>query len=68
MDSDEVLITCIFQYVKNAIFVCHQGINLKKFKLSKSNKRNLRINGDLNLIKDSELLKDQKIQSFSRIL
>ena len=39
-------------------------INLKKFKLSKSNKRNLRINGDLNLIKDSELLKDQRYNLF----
>ena len=64
MDLGEVLITCIYQYVKTAIFVFHQEININKFSLSKSNKRNLKINEDLKLIKASELINLERYNLF----
>ena len=64
MDSEEVLIICISQYAKSVIFVSSR-INLNKFKISKSNKRNLKINEDLKLIKASkEFERDQRYNLF----
>ena len=41
-------------------------INLNKFKISKSNKRNLKINEDLKLIKASKNLKEQRYNLFKQ--
>ena len=39
-------------------------VNINKFSLSKSNKRNLKINEDLKLIKASELINLERYNSF----